>query len=89
MQLLTITRPVIRHTTTVSQNVPVEDTRACLTGFRVFAAAATIGAEPIPDSLENKPLAIPYLHPIIRAVPIKPPVTALIENASLRIACTA
>ena len=28
MQELTITRPVIRHTTTVSQNVPVDEMRA-------------------------------------------------------------
>ena len=56
----TSTSPVIRQTTTVSQNVPVEETSACLTGFFVFAAAAAIGAEPIPDSLENSPLATPY-----------------------------
>ena len=42
------------HTTTVSQKVPVEDTSAWRTGFRVCAAAAAIGAEPIPDSLENR-----------------------------------
>jgi hypothetical protein len=37
---LTTTRPVIAHTTTVSQNVPVEDTNAWRTGF-FRAAAAT------------------------------------------------
>ena len=55
----TSTRPVIRHTTTVSQKVPVEETSAWRTGFRVCAAAAAIGAEPIPDSLENSPRATP------------------------------
>ncbi len=47
------------QTTTVSQNVPVEDTRACRTGFVVCAAAATIGALPRPDSFEKRPRAIP------------------------------
>ena len=31
----------------------------CIPGLRVWAAAATIGAEPRPDSLENRPRAIP------------------------------
>ena len=33
--LETSTSPVIRHTTTVSQNVPVALTSACRTGFRL------------------------------------------------------
>ena len=37
----------------------VEDTSAWRTGLRVWAAAATIGAEPSPDSLEKSPRAIP------------------------------
>lgn len=48
-----MTIPVSAHITTVSQKVPVEETSAWRTGFRVWAAAATIGAEPNPDSLEK------------------------------------
>ena len=57
--LLTIIRPVMAQITTVSQNVPVLDTNACLTGLRVCAAAAMMGALPIPLSFENKPRANP------------------------------
>ena len=74
--LLTITIPVKAHITTVSQNVPLAETKACLTGFRVCAEAATIGAEPIPDSLENKPRAIPYRAANIMVLPAKPPPAA-------------
>ena len=42
-----------------ANEVPVEDTSAWRTGLRVWAAAATIGAEPSPDSLEKSPRAIP------------------------------
>ncbi len=56
---LTSTRPVRAQITTVSQNVPVADTSACLIGLRVCAAAATMGADPSPDSLEKSPRAIP------------------------------
>ena len=56
---LTTTSPVMAHTTTVSQNVPVDETSAWRTGFVVWAAAATIGALPRPDSFENRPRAIP------------------------------
>ena len=59
MMLLTMTRPVRAQITTVSQKVPVDDTSACLTGFFVRAAAATMGAEPSPDSLLNRPRAMP------------------------------
>ncbi len=38
----------MRQTTTVSQNVPVDETSAWRTGFLVCAAAATIGALPEP-----------------------------------------
>lgn len=41
---LTRVSPVIRQMTTVSQKVPVMEIRDCLTGFFVFAAAATRGA---------------------------------------------
>ena len=56
---LTTTRPVMAQTTTVSQNVPVDETSAWRTGFFVCAAAATIGALPRPDSLEKRPRAMP------------------------------
>ena len=59
MTLVTITRPDSAQITTVSQNVPVADTSACRTGFLDCAAAATIGAEPRPDSFENRPRATP------------------------------
>ena len=51
--------PVSAQMITVSQKVPVMETRDCLTGFLVLAEAATIGADPIPDSLEKSPLANP------------------------------
>ena len=57
--LLTITIPVMAQMTTVSQNVPVLDTKAWRTGLRVCAAAATMGAEPSPDSLLKRPRAMP------------------------------
>ena len=85
IMVLTITRPVRAQTTTVSQKVAVEDTIACLTGFLVWAAAATIGAEPKPDSFENNPLAIPNLAAIITVPPKKPPPAACGENAELMI----
>lgn len=59
MMLDTMTSPVMAHMITVSQKVPVDDTSAWRTGLRVWAAAATIGAEPMPDSFENSPRAIP------------------------------
>ena len=56
---LTTTRPVMAHTTTVSQKVPVEETSAWRTGVVVCAAAATMGALPSPDSFEKRPRATP------------------------------
>ena len=50
------TTPVIVQMTRVSIKVCVMETRACFTGLGVLAAAAAIGAEPNPDSLENTPL---------------------------------
>ena len=55
----TSTSPVSAQMTTVSQNVPVDDTKAWRTGLRVCAAAATMGADPMPLSLLNKPRAMP------------------------------
>ena len=59
MILEVITKPVNAQMMTVSQKVPVDDTNAWRTGLRVCAAAATIGADPKPDSLEKRPRAIP------------------------------
>ena len=69
----------------MSQNVPVDDTKAWRTGLRVCAAAATIGAEPSPDSFEKSPRAIPYLAAIITVVPAVPPTIDLVVNAQLHI----
>ena len=50
-----------------------------------MAAAATIGAEPIPDSLENRPRAMPYRMVVMMAIPAVPPIPAFKEKASLHI----
>ena len=89
MILDTITSPVMAHITTVSQNVPDDDTKAWRTGLRVCAAAATIGAEPNPDSFENRPRAMPYLAAIITDEPTKPPPAASGEKADTHISLTA
>ena len=59
MIAVTSTSPLIAQMTTVSQKVPVAETSACRTGLRAWAAAATIGADPRPDSFENRPRATP------------------------------
>ena len=59
-----------KQTTTVSQKVPVIETSACRLGVRDWAAA-TSGAEPIPDSFEKSPRAIPNLQAEAIALPIK------------------
>jgi len=50
---------VIKAIEPFNRYVPVEDTSACRTGFLDCAAAATIGADPSPDSLLKRPRAIP------------------------------
>ena len=60
------------------------ETRACLTGFGVLAAAAAIGAEPNPDSLEKTPLDTPILIVCITVAPRKPPTAAVGVNACLK-----
>ena len=52
-------KAVREHITNVSRKVPVMETRACFPGWLVFAAAAAMGALPIPDSLEKSPRATP------------------------------
>ena len=85
----TMTRPVSRHTTAVHQKVPVMAARACRAGLRVDAAAAIMGAEPRPDSLENRPRAQPYCSAIIRPEPSAPPKAALAVKALSRMVMTA
>ena len=69
--------------TTVSQKTPVDPTSAGLTAFLAFPAAEAIGAEPMPASLENKPLATPYRIAISNMEPTKPPAMALGVKAEL------
>ena len=79
-----IARPVMVHTTMVSQNVPVILIYPWRTGLSVVAAAAVIAAEPMPASLEKTPRATPYLMALIMDAtmePQRPPPTAFTENA--------
>ena len=73
--VITMHRPVMVQITIVSIKVPVIDTRPWRTGSLVFAAAAAIGAEPKPASLEKIPLAIPICM-AMAMLPTIPPVTA-------------
>ena len=66
----------------VSIKVPVMDTSPCSAGHFVFAAAATIGAEPRPDSLEKTPRAIPDRIASMTVAPAKPPAAAVGVKAS-------
>ena len=77
--------PVSAQMTTVSQNVPVMDTSAWRAGLRVEAADATMGAEPRPDSLENRPRAQPNCSAIMMPEPTAPPNAAFEVNAHSRI----
>ena len=58
------------------------ETSACRLGLRDWAAAATSGAEPIPDSFEKSPRAIPNLQAEAIVLPIKPPPAARGVNAA-------
>ena len=69
----------------VSKKVPVMETSACFPGWLVFAAAATIGALPIPDSLEKRPRATPKRMVWARVAPANPPVAAVPEKACSKI----
>ena len=53
------------------------------------SGVVTIGAEPIPDSFENNPLAMPYLAAIIMVDPTNPPTAACAEKADFTIRTTA
>ena len=80
-----ITRPVNVTTMIVSMKVWVMDTRPWRTGWVVWAAAAAMAAEPMPDSLENAPRATPICTARISAEPAKPPTAAVPEKASVKI----
>ena len=69
------------HNNNVSINTDNICTSPCLTGWLTTADAAAFGAEPIPASLEYRPLRIPC----IMADPAKPAKMALKSNASLKI----
>ena len=73
--VMTMARPVIVQTTRVSRKVPVMETRPWRTGSLVLAAAAAMGAEPRPASLEKMPRAIPCCM-ATSILPAMPPATA-------------
>ena len=80
--LITTTRPVMVQMMMVSMKVPVMETRPCSAGHLVLAAAATIGALPRPDSLENTPRATPFRMANRTLAPRKPPTAAVGWKAS-------
>jgi len=72
------------QTIIVSMKVWVIETSACLTGSGVLAAAAAIGADPRPDSLEKTPLETPSRMVCMIAAPRNPPTAADGVNADLK-----
>ena len=82
---ITIDRPVIDATTNVSTNTSVAPQMPCSTGCFTIALEWIIVELPKPASLENKPLAIPFVTIIINVVPAKPPVAPAGVNAPLKI----
>ena len=66
-------KPVRVQMMIVSIKVPVIEIKPCSAAHLVLAAAATIGAEPKPDSLENTPRATPLRIASITVAPRKPP----------------
>lgn len=73
--------PVMVQMMMVSKKVPVMQTNPCSTHESVLAAAAAIGAEPRPDSLEKTPRATPACSASMMVAPAKPPVAAVVLNA--------
>ena len=71
--LTTRDKPVRVQMIIVSIKVPVIEIKPCSAAHLVLAAAATIGAEPKPDSLENTPRATPLRIASITVAPRKPP----------------
>ena len=84
---MTMARPVITQMTSVTK-VPIMQTRPCRAGSFVFAAAAAIGAEPRPASLEKIPRAMPFCI-AMKIVPTMPPVNAAGLNAARTMSSTA
>ena len=76
------------QTTRVSRKVPVMETRPCRTGSLVLAAAAAMGAEPRPASLEKMPRAMPCCM-AMSMLPTAPPVTAWGVNAPTKMSANA
>ena len=74
---------------TVSMNVCVIDTRPWRTGWLVFAAAAAIAADPMPDSFEKMPRATPIWITMMMADPANPPTAAPPVKASAKISPSA
>ena len=69
-------KPREQQMTPVDQNAPVMEMSAWSAGFFVLAAAATMGAVPSPDSLENRPRAQPNCRAITMPEPTAPPKAA-------------
>ena len=86
---VTMTRPVMVTTMMVSMKVWVIETSAWRAGCWVFAAAAAMAAEPMPDSLEKMPRATPNWMASMMPEPTKPPVAAVPVNASLKMVAMA
>ena len=64
----------------VSTKTPSDWINPCLTGCDTVAVAATLGALPMPASLENRPRLTPLS--IAAAIPpVKPPAICCIPNA--------
>ena len=63
--------------TTVSQKVPVAETSACRTGFRVCAAAATIGARAETGLVGEQPARYAVSCRLGTLAPVKPPAAAV------------
>ena len=82
--MLTMTRPVIPHITTVSQKVALIKTSACSFGLPSLLPAVT-GAEPRPASFVKRPLAMPYLAERRKELPRIPPEIEEKEKAEERI----
>ena len=76
-----ITSAVRLRITNVSMNTPIIATKPCSTGWFTFATACACGVEPIPASLEKRPLATPFCTASFKVAPIAPPATAAGLNA--------
>ena len=87
--VMTMARPVIVQTMSVSMNVPSMAIVPCLTGSSVRAAACAIGALPSPASLEKMPRATPMRSAISIVAPAKPPPAAWPVKALLTTVTTA